>query len=158
MAVSKSGRYIMVSSSSSDTEVYFNVNHTETISQDSEGSSQGASEAEVAVDTSSIQSRLNEAKAGLETINGKVSTTNTLVIVCIGIVGAAAVGLAAFCYASLKAKGNSQPTPKNEEAMKLNTKENPSNQTMVHQNEKKDIFLEFSDPKAEFVREEVCQP
>ena len=159
LAVSKSGRYIMVSSSSSDTEIYFNVNHTETVSQDSEGSSQGTSETEVTVDTSSIQSRLNEAKAGLETINGKVSTANTLVIVCISIVGAAAaVGLAAFCYASLKAKGNLQPTPKNEEAMKLNTKENPSNQTMVHQNEKKDIFYEFSDPKAEFAGEEVCRP
>ena len=91
------------------------------------------------MDTTSIQSRLNEAKAKLEAINNKGSTTQTLLIVCISIVGTSvAVGLIAFCYASQKAKVNLPP--KNEEVMKLNTMENPSNQTMVNQNYKKNIF------------------
>ena len=101
---------------------------------------------EVTVDTSSIQSRLNEAKAELEAINAKASTANTLVIVCISIIGVvAAVGLIAFCYASQQAEVSLQQTPKNEEVMKLNSKENPSNQTMIHNHEKKDIFYEFSE-------------
>ena len=103
---------------------------------------------EVTVDTSSIQSRLNEAKAELETINSKASTTHTLLIVCISVVGVtAAIGLIAFCYASQKAEVNLPP--KNEEVMKLNTRENPSNQTMVIQNDRKDIFHEFSEPPKE---------
>ena len=81
VAVSKYGRFLLVASSSSSVEPYYNINYTEpsppvptqnTTGNATTNATETVNATEVNVDTSSIRSRLDDAKSELSGIGSKI--------------------------------------------------------------------------------------